>query len=82
MNSSFRNLTEPLIETPRERSAPACVGMNVLLDGPWGDRWVWLIRLPEFGAPARRKAGKSGHRSAPVTGEIVESFCYLPGRWP
>ena len=46
------------------------------------DRWVWLIRLRGFGAPARRKAGKSGHCSAPVTGEIVESFCYLPGRWP
>src|SRR5213078_3414290 len=34
MSSSFRNLTEPLIETPRERIAPDCVGMNVLLDGP------------------------------------------------
>jgi len=28
---------------------------------PWDDRWVWLIRLREFGAPARRKAGKSVH---------------------
>jgi hypothetical protein len=27
-------LTEPLIETPRERRAPDCVGMNVRLDGP------------------------------------------------
>jgi hypothetical protein len=34
MSSSFRNLTEPLIETPRERKAPDCVGMNVRLDGP------------------------------------------------
>ncbi len=34
MSSSFRNLTEPLIETPRESRAPDCVGMNVLLDGP------------------------------------------------
>jgi hypothetical protein len=34
MSSSFRNLTEPLIETPRERRAPDCVGMNVRLDGP------------------------------------------------
>ena len=25
---------------------------------------------------------RCGHCSAPVTGEIVESFCYLPGRWP
>jgi hypothetical protein len=35
MSSSFRNLTEPLIETPRERRAPDGVGMNVRLDGPW-----------------------------------------------
>ena len=34
MSSSFRNLTEPLIETPRERRAPDCFGMNVRLDGP------------------------------------------------
>ena len=34
MSSSFRNLTEPLIETPRERRAPDCVGMKVRLDGP------------------------------------------------
>jgi hypothetical protein len=34
MSSSFRNLIEPLIETPRERIAPAGVGMNVRLDGP------------------------------------------------
>jgi hypothetical protein len=34
MNSSFRNLTDPLIETPRERRAPDCVGMKVRLDGP------------------------------------------------
>ena len=34
MSSSFRNLTEPLIETPRERRAPDCVGMNVWLDAP------------------------------------------------
>ena len=34
MSSSFRNLTEPLIETPRERRAPDCIGMNVRLDGP------------------------------------------------
>jgi hypothetical protein len=27
-------LTEPLIETPRERRAPDCVGMTVRLDGP------------------------------------------------
>jgi hypothetical protein len=33
MNSSFRNLTEPLIDTPRERRAPDCVGMKVRLDG-------------------------------------------------
>jgi hypothetical protein len=34
MSSSFRNLTEPLIETPRERRAPDCVGINVRLDSP------------------------------------------------
>src|SRR5262245_7740128 len=34
MSSSFRNLTEPLIETPRERRAPDCVGMDVWLEGP------------------------------------------------
>jgi hypothetical protein len=34
MISSFRNLTEPLIETPWERIAPDGVGMNVRLDGP------------------------------------------------
>src|SRR6266566_430246 len=34
IKGSFRNLTEPLIETPRERRAPDCVGMNVRLDGP------------------------------------------------
>jgi hypothetical protein len=34
MNSEFTNLTEPLIETPRERKAPDGVGMNVRLDGP------------------------------------------------
>jgi hypothetical protein len=34
MNSPFRNLTEPLIETPRERRASDCVGMNLWLDGP------------------------------------------------
>jgi len=34
MISEFTNLTEPLIETPRERRAPDCVGMNVRLDGP------------------------------------------------
>jgi hypothetical protein len=34
MRSSFRNLTKPLIEAPRERRAPDCVGMNVRLDGP------------------------------------------------
>jgi hypothetical protein len=34
MSSLFRNLTEPLIETPWERIAPDCVGMNVRLDGP------------------------------------------------
>src|SRR6266511_2908340 len=34
MSSSFRNLTEPLIETPRERRVPDCVGMNVRVDGP------------------------------------------------
>src|SRR4030095_7543262 len=33
MISSFRNLTEPLIETPRERIAPDCIGVNVRLDG-------------------------------------------------
>jgi hypothetical protein len=33
MISPFRNLTEPLIETPRERIAPDGVGMNVRLDG-------------------------------------------------
>jgi hypothetical protein len=33
-SSSFRNLTEPLIETPRERRAPDCVGMDVRLNGP------------------------------------------------
>jgi hypothetical protein len=34
MISEFTNLTEPLIETPRERRVPDCVGMNVRLDGP------------------------------------------------
>jgi hypothetical protein len=34
MSSEFANLTEPLIETPRERRAPDGVGMNVRLDGP------------------------------------------------
>src|SRR5262245_40911258 len=34
MSSSFRNLTEPVIETPRERRAPDCVGMDVWLEGP------------------------------------------------
>jgi hypothetical protein len=34
MSSEFTNLTEPLIETPRERRAPDGVGMNVRLDGP------------------------------------------------
>jgi hypothetical protein len=34
MISEFANLTEPLIETPRERRAPDGVGMNVRLDGP------------------------------------------------
>jgi hypothetical protein len=34
MVSSFTNLTEPLIETPRERRAPDGVGMNVRSDGP------------------------------------------------
>src|SRR4029453_10913335 len=34
ISSSFRNLIEPLIETPRERRVPDGVGMNVLLDGP------------------------------------------------
>jgi len=34
MSSEFTNLIEPLIETPRERRAPDCVGMNVGLDGP------------------------------------------------
>src|SRR5262249_16067467 len=33
MNSEFTNLTEPLIETPRERRALDGVGMNVRLDG-------------------------------------------------
>jgi hypothetical protein len=33
MISSFRNLTEPVIETSRERKAPDGVGMNVRLDG-------------------------------------------------
>src|SRR5215813_8380739 len=33
-SSLFRNLTEPLIETPRERRAPDCVGMDVWLEGP------------------------------------------------
>src|SRR4029450_3263272 len=33
MSSEFTNLTEPLIETPRERRALGCVGMNVRLDG-------------------------------------------------
>ena len=27
----------------------------------WDDRWVWLIRLRGFGAPARRNAAKSVH---------------------
>jgi hypothetical protein len=30
----------------------------------WDDRWVWLIRLRGFGAPARRKAAKSVHGRA------------------
>ncbi len=30
----------------------------------WNDRWVWLIRLRGFGAPARRKAAKSVHGRA------------------
>jgi hypothetical protein len=34
MSSEFTNLIEPLIETPRERIAPAGVGLNVRLDGP------------------------------------------------
>src|SRR4029453_868065 len=34
MSSEFTNLTEPLIETPRERRAPDGVGMNVRVDGP------------------------------------------------
>jgi hypothetical protein len=34
MISSFRNLTEPVIETPRDRRAPDGVGMNVRLAGP------------------------------------------------
>jgi hypothetical protein len=34
MSSEFTNLTEPLIETPRERRAPDGVDMNVRLDGP------------------------------------------------
>jgi hypothetical protein len=34
MISSFRNLTEPLIETPRERRAPDGVGMSVRLASP------------------------------------------------
>ena len=34
ISSSFRNLTEPLIDTPRERRAPDCVGMDVRLNGP------------------------------------------------
>jgi hypothetical protein len=34
MSSLFRNLTEPLIETPRERRAPDCVGMDVWLESP------------------------------------------------
>src|ERR687891_2669061 len=33
MRSSFRNLTKPLIETPRERRAPDGVGTTVRLDG-------------------------------------------------
>jgi len=33
MSSEFTNLTEPLIETPRERRALDGVGMNVRLDG-------------------------------------------------
>src|SRR5215472_1960899 len=33
MSSSFRNLTEPLIETPWERRAPDCVGMDMRLNG-------------------------------------------------
>jgi hypothetical protein len=33
MSSWFRNLIEPLIETPRERRVPDGVGMNVRLDG-------------------------------------------------
>jgi hypothetical protein len=34
ISSSLRNLTEPLIETPRERRAPDGVGMNVRLHSP------------------------------------------------
>ena len=34
MTSSAKNLIEPLIETPRERKAQDCAGMNVRLDGP------------------------------------------------
>jgi hypothetical protein len=34
MISPFRNLTEPSIETPRERNAPDGVGTDVRLDGP------------------------------------------------
>jgi hypothetical protein len=56
MNSPFRNLTEPLIETPRERRAPDCVGMNVRLDGAGttdgSGRFV-------SGGSARSRGGKS-----------------------
>jgi hypothetical protein len=47
------------------------------------------MRVAHAAAPTNGLARKNvispsrcGHCSAPVTGGIVESFCYLPGRWP
>jgi hypothetical protein len=43
-----------------------------------------LVLLTAFGSAYHNVISPSrcGHCSAPVTGEIVESCCYLPGRWP
>src|SRR4030095_9221951 len=74
MISSFRNLTEPLIETPRERMAPDCIGVNVRLDGAGrtdaSGRFVCggSVTLRE------RKASKMLHR------KIVSNYSISPDR--
>jgi hypothetical protein len=89
ISSSFRNLIEPLIETPRERRVPDGVGMNVLLDGPGTTNGsgrfvcggpVWLRGRKRLkGCTARIVPNHSAFRrrnSSGPSGQIPEGVLY------